>query len=130
MCESSHRFFCKQCFDQTCVFQRPCEPLGGEWIIELSTHGGPWGCPGGSRTTGGDAVGEARWVERSTRMQERRGAMLMAPGDELGVGVGEVTRRTSSPLTAVLTSYCHVGQLGGGMCLNSGDGPGVGRRGS
>lgn len=54
-------------------------------------------------------------------------AMLMAPGDELGVGTGEVTRRTSSPLTAVLTSYCHGDQLGGGVCLNSGDGPGVGR---
>lgn len=58
---------------------------------------------------------------------ETGGPMLMAPGDELGVGVGEATRRTSSPLTAMLTSYCHDDRLGGGVCLNSGDGPGVGR---
>ena len=53
--------------------------------------------------------------EKCTDAGETGGAMLMAPGDELGVGVGEATRRTSSPLTAVLTSYCHDDRLGGGV---------------
>ena len=77
------------------------------------------------RDLGAVLVGKGQWGgcsgwsqvgrEKCTDAGETGGAMLMAPGDELGVGVGEATRRTSSPLTAVLTSYCHDDRLGGGV---------------
>lgn len=40
-------------------------------MVERSVHGGAWGLSWWVKTTGGDAAGEARWVERSARMQER-----------------------------------------------------------
>ena len=83
------------------------------------------GCPGGSGRAGGDGVGEASWGgEKCTDAGETGGDHADGPRGRSGSGSRRGDKTTSSPLTAVRD------WLDGGVCLNSGDGPGVGRCGS